>query len=348
MKRVKDRPMKPLLTALLAAGVLLAPAGAALAQEPAPTVPAVPVEPAAPVAPADAAPGQIVGDAPGESPQAARGTEGAQAGAPGGEAEEAHHTPHYPLIRPAELDWTFAGPFGRWDLGQLQRGLKVYKEVCSACHSMNLVSFRNFEALGYSEDQVRALAAEYQITDPAVNAQGETFQRAGIPADRLPSPFPNPEAAAAALGGAHPPDLSLIAKARSVERGFPRFVLDILPWSQYAEGGVDYIHALLTGYGHEVPENVVVQPGTYYNPYFISGPALAMAAPLSDGQVAYDDEAPETVEQYSRDVSAFMMWAAEPHLVERKATGFVVMIYLIGFAIMLYLVKNRVWASTPH
>lgn len=338
--------MKRLLPAFLSAGMLLAPV-VAFAQAAAPA--AAPEQSEQPAAPADAAPGQMVGGSPGEAPTSAQGTENASSGMHGGQPEgEAHATPHYPLIRPAELDWTFAGPFGHWDLAQLQRGLKVYKEVCSNCHSMNLVSFRNFEALGYSEDQVRALAAEYQITDPAVNAQGETFQRAGIPADRLPSPFPNPEAAAAALGGAHPPDLSLLAKARSVERGFPTFITDLAPWKQYAEGGVDYIHALLTGYGHEVPENVVVQPGTYYNPYFIAGPALAMAPPLSDGQVTYDDQAPQTVEQYSRDVSAFLMWAAEPHLVERKATGFVVMIFLIGFAIMLYLVKNRVWADTPH
>nr|WP_082653158.1 cytochrome c1 [Aureimonas sp. AU22] len=319
--------MRKLLPAFLVAGAVLTPV-LGLAQEP-----------AAPAA-------QIEGDAPGAAPDSGSGAEASTNATHGGE-EAATHTPHYPLKKPAELSWTFAGPFGHWDLAQLQRGLKVYKEVCSNCHSMNLVSFRNFEALGYSDEQVRALAAEYQITDPAPNAQGEMFQRPGIPSDRLPSPYPNPEAAAAALGGAHPPDLSLIAKARSVERGFPRFLLDILPWSQYAEGGPDYIHSLLTGY-EEAPAGVTIQPGTYYNPHFISGPALAMAPPLSDGQVTYDDGAPQTAEQYSRDVSSFLMWAAEPHLVERKATGFVVMIFLIGFSIMLYLVKRRVWADTPH
>ncbi len=283
-----------------------------------------------------------VGQPPGAAPEAGSGTEAAHA--EGGAAE--HGTPHYPLKKPQLLSWSFAGPFGHWDIGQLQRGLKVYKEVCSACHSMNLVSFRNFTALGYSEAQVRALAAQYQITDPAPNAQGEMFQRPGIPADRLPAPFPNPEAAAAALGGAHPPDLSLIAKARAVERGFPTFVFDI--FTQYAEGGPNYVHSLLTGYGETPPEGTVVQPGTYYNPHFISGPALAMAPPLSDGQVVYDDGAPQTLDQYARDVSAFLMWTAEPHLVERKATGLVVMIFLIGFAIMLRLVKKRVWAGTAH
>ncbi len=335
MKTRKDPIMNRLHSALLAAGVVLAGLSApAFAQG----------EAAPSAAEAGISPAPIEGAAPGSAPESAKGAEAAVGGASehGGE----HATPHYPLKKPAYVDWSFAGPFGHWDLGQLQRGLKVYKEVCSTCHSMNLVSFRNLEALGYSEDQVRALAAEYQVTDPSPNAQGESFQRPGIPSDRLPSPYPNPEAAAAALGGAHPPDLSLIAKARAVERGFPNFVFDM--FTQYAEAGPDYIHALLTGYGEPVPENVTVQPGTYYNPHFISGPALAMPAPLSEGAVSYDDGAPTTVEQYSRDVTAFLMWAAEPHLVERKATGFIVMIFLIGFAIMLYLVKNRVWASTPH
>ncbi|WP_427023722.1 cytochrome c1 [Aureimonas ureilytica] len=317
--------MKKRLSALVAA-CLISVAAPAFAQ--APTPPAEAPEASQP---------------PGAAPESGKGAEAAHAGA-GGAAE--HATPHYPLQKPQLLNWSFAGPFGHWDLGQLQRGLKVYKEVCSACHSMNLVAFRNFTALGYSDAQVRALAAEYQITDPAPNAQGEMFQRPGIPADHLPAPFPNPEAAAAALGGAHPPDLSLIAKARAVERGFPTFIFDI--FTQYAEGGPDYVHSLLTGYGQTPPEGMVINAGTYYNPHFISGPALAMAPPLSDGQVTYDDGAPQTVDQYARDVSAFLMWAAEPHLVERKATGFVVMIFLIGFAIMLGLVKKRVWASTPH
>lgn len=317
MKRVKDLSMNRLLSALLVAGLGMA------------TLPAYAQGEAA--APTE-------GAAPGAAPQSGSGGDAPPSG-------EAHATPHYPLERPAELNWSFAGPFGHWDIGQLQRGLKVYKEVCSTCHSMSLVSFRNLEALGYNENQVRALAAEYQVTD-GPDSSGEMFQRAGIPSDRLPSPYPNPEAAAAALGGAHPPDLSLIAKARAVERGFPTFIFDI--FTQYAEGGPDYIHALLTGYGEQPPADITVQPGTYYNPHFIAGPALAMPPPLSDGQVTYDDGAPTTVEQYSRDVSAFLMWAAEPHLVERKATGFVVLIFLIGFAVMVYLVKKRIWADTAH
>ncbi|MCP3055453.1 cytochrome c1 [Aurantimonas marianensis] len=261
--------------------------------------------------------------------------------------EEEHaesETPHYPIKKPDELSWSFAGPFGSWDIGQLQRGLKVYKEVCAACHSMNLVAMRNLEALGYSEDQVKAFAAEYLVQD-GPNGDGDMFERPGIPSDRFPAPFPNPEAAAAANNGAVPPDLSLIAKARAAERGFPTFVFDI--FTQYAESGPDYIHALLTGY-EEAPAGLELQPGTYYNPYYLYGPALAMAEPISDGFVEYGDGAPETTDQYARDVSAFLMWAAEPHLAERKATGLIVMLFLVVFAALMFLIKRRVWAGTPH
>ncbi|RFC62461.1 cytochrome c1 [Fulvimarina endophytica] len=261
-------------------------------------------------------------------------------------AEEGHaETPHYPLKKPEEVDWSFDGPFGTWDLAQLQRGFQVYREVCSACHSMNFVAFRNLEALGYSEDQISSLAGEYTVQD-GPDDTGEMFERPAVGSDYLPAPYPNPQAAAASNNGAVPPDLSLIAKARAVERGFPTFVFDI--FTQYAEAGPDYIHALLTGYGEEPPAGVQVMDGTYYNPYFISSAALAMPQPIYEDQVTYSDGAPQTVEQYSRDVTAFLMWAAEPHMTERKATGFVTMIFLIVFAVLLFLVKRRVWASTPH
>ncbi|MDY8109624.1 cytochrome c1 [Fulvimarina sp. 2208YS6-2-32] len=268
------------------------------------------------------------------------------ADAPEEAAEEGHAaTPHYPIKRPSELDWSFAGPFGSWDLAQLQRGYKVYREVCSACHSMNLVAFRNLEALGFSSEQIDTHAAEFTVQD-GPNDQGEMFERPATASDYMPAPYPNPAAAAVANNGAVPPDLSLIAKARAVERGFPTFVFDI--FTQYAESGPDYIHALLTGYEEEVPEGTEVMDGTYYNPYFISSAALAMAQPLYEDSVEYTDGSPQTVEQYSRDVSAFLMWAAEPHLTERKATGFVTMIFLIVFAVLMFLVKRRVWAGTPH
>jgi len=250
-------------------------------------------------------------------------------------------TPHYPLKKPEPQEWSFAGPFGTYDKGQLQRGFKVYREVCSACHSMNLVSFRTLEGLGYSEEQVRAIAAEYEVEDGPDEA-GDMFTRPATPSDHFPAPFANPEQAAASNNGAAPPDFSLIAKARGVERGFPTFVFDI--FTQYAEGGPDYIHALLAGY-EDPPEGVEVPEGTYYNPYFISAASLAMAPPLSDGQVTYDDGAPETVDQYARDVSAFLMWAAEPHLEARKQTGFTVLIFLILFGGLVYLTKRKIWAE---
>ena len=173
-------------------------------------------------------------------------------------AEEAHSAAeptHFPIHEPEQQSWTFAGPFGTYDKGQLQRGLKVYKEVCSACHSMKRVAFRDLHDLGYSEEQVKAFAAEYEVED-GPNDDGEMFTRKALPSDYFPSPFPNEQAAAAANNGAAPPDFSLIAKARAVHRGFPRFVFDI--FTMYAENGPDYIHALLTGYGKEPPAGMEV------------------------------------------------------------------------------------------
>jgi ubiquinol-cytochrome c reductase cytochrome c1 subunit len=259
---------------------------------------------------------------------------------------------HFPVLSPEEENWSFAGPFGTYDKAQLQRGLKVYAEVCSACHSMNLVSFRTLEHLGYSEAQVKTFAANYEVED-GPNADGEMFTRTAVASDYFPSPFPNEEAAAAANNNAAPPDMSLLAKARGVTRGFPTFIFDI--FTQYQEGGPDYIHALLTGY-QEPPEGIKntdgseweLPEGTYYNPYFASAPSLAMAQPISDGQVTYDDGSPETLEQYSRDVSAFLMWAAEPHLEERKHTGFMVMVFLLIFTALIYLTKKSIFSRIEH
>ena len=261
-----------------------------------------------------------------------------------GGAQAEHATPHYPINKPREQDWSFAGPFGKYDKGQLQRGLKVYTEVCAACHSMNLVAFRTLGDLGYSEAQVKAFAANYEVQD-GPNSDGEMFSRKAVPSDYFPSPFPNHEAAAAANNGAAPPDFSLIAKARGITRGFPQFVFDI--FTQYQEGGPDYIYSLLTGY-QDVPEGVEVAEGTHYNPYFANSATLAMANPLSDDQVTYDDGAPQTVNQYAHDVSAFLMWAAEPHLEARKRTGFMVMVFLLIFTGLIYLTKKSVYANKEH
>lgn len=244
-------------------------------------------------------------------------------------------------------EWSFAGPFGQYDKAQLQRGFKIYKEVCSACHGLSKVAFRNLGeegALGYSEEQLKTLAAEYTVMD-GPNDDGEMFEREAKPSDRFPSPFPNEQAARASNNGAYPPDLSLIAKARAVERGFPWFVIDA--FTQYQEQGVDYLYALLTGY-HEAPEGVSVPEGQYYNPNFIAGHSLAMAPPLSEEVVEYTDGTPMTVDQYARDVSAFLMWAAEPKLEARKQMGFRVMIFLLIFASLLYFTKKKLWRNVDH
>ena len=212
---------------------------------------------------------------------------------------------------------------------------------------MNRVAFRSLEDLGYSEGQIKTIASEYDITD-GPNADGEMFTRPGTPADHFTGPYPNREASIAANGGAYPPDFSLLAKARAVERGFPTFVFDV--FTQYAENGPDYIYSLLTGYPEdgEAPEGVEVPEGTHYNPYFIAGKSLAMAPPLSEDIISYDDGTPATVEQMSKDVTAFMMWAAEPKMEERKSLGFKVIIFLLIFAVFLYLTKKQIYAKLEH
>jgi ubiquinol-cytochrome c reductase cytochrome c1 subunit len=268
-------------------------------------------------------------------------------GAPGFAQEHeatAEETPHYPLQHPKHSEWSFAGPFGKYEPLQLQRGFQIYREVCSQCHSLGMVAFRNLVSETgphFGEEEVKALAAEYTIADSGV----EGGERPGLPSDHFPPAPPYP--------GATPPDLSLMAKARAINRGFPTFVFDL--FTQYQETGPDYIHSLLTGY-QDAPEGVEVPEGLSYNPYFISAPYLAMPPPLSDDLVKYAQNAdetdvndvPQTVDQYASDVTAFLMWAAEPHMVERKATGFTVMIFLIIFAGLVYYTKKKVWATIPH
>ena len=249
--------------------------------------------------------------------------------------EQSHETPP-----PPRQKWSFSGPFGHYDKGQLQRGFKVYKEVCAVCHGLKYVAFRNLDALGYSEGQIKAIASEYKIPD-GPNDQGEMFERAGRPADYFPTPWPNENAARARYNGV-PPDFSVLAKARSYERGFPWFILDM--FTQFQEHGVDYIHALMVGYKEKPPAGVTLPAGSFYNEYF-PGHAIAMPPPLSDKRVDYTDGSPTTVDQYSKDVSAFMMWAAEPHLEARKRIGFQVMIFLLVLSGLLYFTKKKVWAA---
>ncbi len=238
--------------------------------------------------------------------------------------------------------WSFSGPFGQYDPAQLRRGLQVYREVCATCHGLGQVAFRTLSQPGgpvLSPDDMRALAAEFEVPG-GVNADGDPLRRPGRPADVFPSPFPTPEAAAAANNGIAPPDLSLMAKARAVPRGLPFLFTDIV--TQYQEGGPDYIYGYLTGYA-DPPAGVQPPPGTFYNPHFMSGPFTAMPPALFDDMVDYAGSAPQTTDQYARDVSAFLMWAAEPTLDARKQLGFRVMVFLAVLAALLYGVKRVLW-----
>ncbi len=222
-------------------------------------------------------------------------------------------------------EWTFNGVLGGYDRAQLQRGFQVYKEVCSACHSLNYISFRNFEALGYSEDQVKSLAAQYEVED-GPNDAGDMFKRKAKPSDRLPKPFANEQLARASNGGQLPPDLSLITKAR--------------------EGGPDYVYHLLTGY-EQPPAGFVMNPGSNYNKYF-PGHQIAMAKQINDGTVTYADGSSNDAAHIAKDVTAFLMWAAEPKLEVRHSTGLRVTLYALIFAVLAYLSKRRMWKNIPH
>lgn len=225
-------------------------------------------------------------------------------------------------VHAEEQDWHFSGPFGTYDRAALQRGLKVYRNVCAACHSMKRVAFRNLEALGYDEGQIKAIAAEYTVID-GPDDEGEMFERPARPSDRFPSPYANDNAAKYANNGALPPDLSLIAKAR--------------------HGGADYIYGILTGY-EEPPEGKTLLEGQHWNK-IMPGHVIAMAEPLSDDIVAYEDETPQTKSQYAKDVAEFLTWAAEPEMEDRKRTGIKVIIFLIVFAGLMYGIKKKIWAD---
>jgi len=231
---------------------------------------------------------------------------------------------------PKELHLASDGPFGTFDRQQLQRGYQVYKEVCSACHSMKHVAIRDLAELGYSEAQVKAEAATWTVPGIDPNT-GETTTRPGTPIDYFPSPYPNDIAASAANGGKVPPDLSLMTKAR--------------------HGGAAYVHSILTGYEEQPAELLKRFPeakspvGTYYNPYF-AALNIGMPPPLtSDGQVTYADGTEATIDQMAQDVSAFLVWTAEPTLEKRHQTGWAVLGFLLFATILAYLAKKQVWAA---
>lgn len=246
--------------------------------------------------------------------------------------ETAEHAFH---LEPKKLSLASDGPMGKFDRQQLQRGFQVYKEVCSACHSMRLVAFRNLTELGYSEDEVKAIAANWSAQTPSIDpATGEATTRKPLPADFIPSPHANETAARAANNNALPPDLSLITKAR--------------------HGGAPYVYSLLTGY-QEPPAELAKRfpdsmpgPGLNYNPYF-ANLNIAMANPLgSDGIVTYSDGTNATREQMAKDVAAFLVWTAEPTLEKRHQTGWAVLIFLIIATGLGYMAYRNVWAGMKH
>jgi ubiquinol-cytochrome c reductase cytochrome c1 subunit len=239
-------------------------------------------------------------------------------------AEEYH-------LYPKDVSFSFNGPLGRYDNQQLQRGFQVYKEVCSACHSLKYVAFRDLTEIGFNEGEVKAIAKNWVVEQPSIDpATGEPATRKGTPADRFPSPYPNEVAARAANNNALPPDQSLIVKAR--------------------EDGSAYLYSLLTGYTDQPAEVVKKFPdaktgdGLYYNPYFHSL-NIAMAPPLSDGQVTYADGTKASVDQMAKDIAAFLTWASEPKMGARKSTGLWFLLFLFAATAFAYAAYRTIWAD---
>ena len=223
-----------------------------------------------------------------------------------------------------KTDWSFKGLFGKFDRGSLQRGYQVYTEVCSSCHSMKYLSYRNLSEKGgpeFTEPQVKAIAASFEVTD-GPNADGEMYTRPGKLSDKFVMPYENVKAAQAANGGAYPPDMSVLVKARS--------------------GGANYIYSLLQGY-EDPPTGITLDEGVHYNKYMY-GNKIKMANPLSDGLVEYTDGTEANVELMSKDVTTFLMWAAEPHLEARHQMGFKAIVYLIILTILVYFSMKRIWS----
>ncbi len=243
---------------------------------------------------------------------------GAALAAGGGGDDDKWHPEPLP-----SLDWSFEGVFGTYDRASLQRGFQVYKEVCSACHGLRLLSYRNLEAIGFSPEEVKAIAAQHEV-EKGPDENGDMFTAPALPSDRFRLPFPNIEAARAANGGAAPPDLSLLNKRTAYRANYP--------------------YGIITGYLDEAPADYEgkLQPGQYFNKY--KGP-LSMAPPLADSMVEYHDGTDATVHQMAYDVSNFLMWTAEPHMEVRKQTGIKAIFFLLVFTVILYAVKRKVWAK---
>ena len=223
-----------------------------------------------------------------------------------------------------QLNWTFSGILGTFDRASQQRGLQVYKEVCSGCHGMRLLAYRNLKSIGYNDDEIKAFAAENSVN--SINDDGEVVERPARPSDKFVSPYPNDKAARAANGGAYPPDLSLIVKARP--------------------DGANYLHALLTGYV-DAPAEKKVPDGMYYNKYY-SGNLIGMPQPLYDDGVEYADGTKATPDQMAKDVTAFLAWASEPEMEERKQLGITVILFLLVLTTLSYFAMKQIWAPVKN
>lgn len=248
--------------------------------------------------------------------------------------------------------WSFSGFLGKFDEAQLQRGFKVYVDTCARCHGLKRIAFRNLADAGgpsFPEGAIKSLANTYQVNSEP-NDQGKIVKRPAIPTDHLPSPYKNDQEARAALNGALPPDLSLIAKARGIETNAPFYLVPVNMLKDiatgYQEAGPDYIYAYLTGF-KEPPQGTKVPDGMNYNAAFPAPHMTAMPNPFAggDGLIKYDDDTPKTVDNYARDVSAFLAWTADPRTEERKRLGLMVTIYLLITAVLLYFAKRRIWAK---
>ncbi|HEX7076239.1 MAG TPA: cytochrome c1 [Hyphomicrobiaceae bacterium] len=266
----------------------------------------------------------------------------------------AQATPAAEAVQIERQSWPFSGFFGTFDKAQLQRGFQVYTEVCASCHELRRISYRNLAQPGgpeFPEDAVKALAAAAEVED-GPDDTGAMFKRPGLLSDPLPKLYANEKEARSIHNGAYPPDLSLMARARNTENVAPWYIHPFLMLRDiavgYQEGGADYIYSLLTGY-EDPPAGVQVMEGMNYNVAF-PGHQIAMANPFAggDGQVEYQDGTPSTVDNYARDVAAFLSWTADPRLEERKRIGWVVILYLIVTAGLLYVGKKRLWSRLEH
>lgn len=276
------------------------------------------------------------------------------------------------VAHPPMEDWSWTGFFGSYDKASAQRGLQIYTEVCSSCHSLNRVYYRNLTELGYSEDAVKEFAAQFEVED-GPNDEGEMFTRPAKPSDAFVAPFPNVEAARAANGGAYPPDLSLIVKARAPGHG--SIPLNFVKWmsGRGTASGADYIYHLMTGYmepeaaeaymreeweakkaaGTLTEEQLAegfqfnLPAGKAFNKWF-PGHAISMAPPLGEDYVEYGDDTPTTLDQHSRDIATFLAWASEPELEQRKEMGLKVLLFLVVLLGLAIAAKRRLWAGVKH